>query len=67
MKCIIKIFFFLYFVGLDKDGKIVAHSNQAVKHISGTNILDNHSVNLISTIIMGLLVPIVSKSLWPLF
>ncbi|CAH2048535.1 unnamed protein product, partial [Iphiclides podalirius] len=43
----------LQYSGLDKDGKVVAQSNQAVKHISGISILDNHSVNLISTIIMG--------------
>lgn len=53
--------------GLDKDGKIVSHSSLTVKHISGRNILDNHSVNLISTVIMGLLLPTVCKSLWPLF
>ncbi|XP_068633477.1 transmembrane protein 19 [Battus philenor] len=57
----------LQYSGLDKTGKIVAHSNQAVKHISGKNILDNHSVNLISTIVMGLLLPTLSKILWVIF
>ncbi|PZC79554.1 transmembrane protein 19 [Helicoverpa zea] len=57
----------LQYSGLDKDGKIVSHSSLTVKHISGRNILDNHSVNLISTVIMGLLMPTLCKSLWPLF
>ncbi|XP_004932076.1 transmembrane protein 19 [Bombyx mori] len=57
----------LQFSGLNKEGKIVNHSYDAVKHISGWNILDNHSVNLISTIIIGLLTPTLSKNLWPLF
>lgn len=51
--------------GLDKDGKIVTHSSLSVKHISGVNILDNHSVNLISTVIMGLLMPTIAKYQWP--
>ncbi|KAI5644246.1 integral membrane protein DUF92 domain-containing protein [Phthorimaea operculella] len=57
----------LQYSGLDKDGKIVSHSSQTVKHISGRSILDNHSVNLISTVIMGMLMPTISKNLWPLF
>ncbi|KAG7294824.1 hypothetical protein JYU34_006022 [Plutella xylostella] len=56
----------LQFSGLDKDGKIVSHSSVTVKHISGTNILDNHSVNLITTVIMGILMPTICKSFWPL-
>ncbi|CAH0715670.1 unnamed protein product, partial [Brenthis ino] len=52
----------LQYSGLDKDGKIVSHSNISVKHISGRNILDNHSVNLLSTIIMGLLMPTIIKN-----
>lgn len=53
--------------GVDAEGKIVCHSNQVIVHVSGRSILDNHSVNLISTVIMGLLMPTISKSLWPLF
>ncbi|CAH0398425.1 unnamed protein product [Chilo suppressalis] len=53
--------------GLDKNGKIVSHSSLTVKHISGRNILDNHSVNLISTVIMGILMPTICKCMWPLF
>ncbi|CAG9562022.1 unnamed protein product [Danaus chrysippus] len=53
----------LQYSGLDKDGKIVSHSSLTVKHISGKNVLDNHSVNLLSTIIMGLLMPSMVKLL----
>ncbi|XP_045773123.1 transmembrane protein 19 [Maniola jurtina] len=53
----------LQYSGVDKDGKIVSHSSLSVKHISGSNILDNHSVNLLSTIIMGLLLPTIIKNL----
>ncbi|XP_041978875.1 transmembrane protein 19 isoform X2 [Aricia agestis] len=56
----------LQYSGIDKDGKIVSHSSLAVKHISGRNILDNHSVNMLSTVIMGLLLPTISKTLWPI-
>ncbi|XP_061715949.1 transmembrane protein 19 [Cydia pomonella] len=56
----------LQYSGLDKDGKIVSHSSKTVKHLSGRNILDNHSVNLITTVIMGLLMPTISKTLWPI-
>ncbi|KAM3965230.1 transmembrane protein 19 [Aphomia sociella] len=57
----------LQYSGLDKDGKIVSHSSITVKHISGRNILDNHSVNLIATVIMGLLTPTISKYFWPVY
>ncbi|XP_059049340.1 transmembrane protein 19 isoform X3 [Achroia grisella] len=57
----------LQYSGMDKNGKIVSHSSGSVKHISGKNILDNHSVNLISTVIMGLLMPTISKYLWPMY
>ncbi|XP_013164228.1 PREDICTED: transmembrane protein 19 [Papilio xuthus] len=57
----------LQYSGVDKNGKIVSHSKHAVKHISGIHILDNHSVNLISTIFMGILLPTVSKMVWPTF
>ncbi|XP_023934796.1 transmembrane protein 19 [Bicyclus anynana] len=52
----------LQYSGVDKDGKIVSHSSLSVKHISGRNILDNHSVNLLTTIIMGVLMPTIIKN-----
>ncbi|XP_045498001.1 transmembrane protein 19 [Colias croceus] len=56
----------LQYSGVDKDGKIVSHSRLSVKHISGRNILDNNSVNLMSTVIMGLLIPTLCKNVWPI-
>ncbi|XP_050666183.1 transmembrane protein 19 [Leptidea sinapis] len=56
----------LQYSGIDNEGKIVSHSSLAVKHISGRNILDNNSVNLMSTVLMGLLLPTISKYFWPL-
>lgn len=55
----------LQYSGVDKDGKIVSHSSLSVKHISGRNILDNHSVNLMTTVVMGILLPTISKMFWP--
>lgn len=57
----------LQFSGLNKDGQIVSHSSLAVQHVSGINVLDNNSVNLITTVIMGLLMPTFCKNFWPLF
>ncbi|XP_047511042.1 transmembrane protein 19 [Pieris napi] len=56
----------MQYSGVDKAGKIVSHSSMSIKHISGKNILDNNSVNLISTIIMGLMIPTISKQFWPI-
>lgn len=58
---------YFFVKGVDSDGKIVGHSSLSVEHVCGQNILDNHSVNLITTIIMGLLMPTLGKNLWPLF
>ncbi|KAL4707775.1 hypothetical protein ACJJTC_001721 [Scirpophaga incertulas] len=57
----------MQYSGLDKYGRIVSHSSLTVTHISGRNILDNHSVNLITTVIMGLLLPSLCKHSWPIF
>ncbi|XP_065339888.1 transmembrane protein 19 [Cloeon dipterum] len=48
----------------EKTGCIVERPGRGVKHISGVPILDNHSVNLISSIIMGLLTPWLANILW---
>lgn len=56
----------LQFSGLDeRTGCIVEHKGKGIRHISGTQILDNHSVNIISTVIMGILTPRVANLLWP--
>lgn len=54
----------LQYSGLDANGHIVEHPGSNVKHISGSRILDNHSVNLISSILTGLIMPFVAYSFW---
>lgn len=54
-----KIYFF--FSGINEKGFIVEHPGKGVKHISGRQILDNHSVNLFSTVIIGLSLPGIAK------
>ncbi|GAB0093943.1 Transmembrane protein 19 [Sergentomyia squamirostris] len=55
----------LQYSGQDEKGRIVEHPGKTVKHISGMRILDNHSVNLISSIVTALLVPTLAVHLWP--
>ncbi|XP_069700668.1 transmembrane protein 19 isoform X2 [Periplaneta americana] len=49
----------------DRTGCIVEHAGKGIHHISGVQLLDNHSINLISTIIMGLFTPRIANILWP--
>jgi len=54
----------LQFSGKDvKTGKIVEVARDGVVPISGKMVLDNHSVNLISSILTSLLLPKVALSL----
>lgn len=46
---------------MNEKGFIVEHPGKGVKHISGRQILDNHSVNLFSTVIIGLSLPGIAK------
>lgn len=48
-----------------KTGVIVEQPGKDIVHISGRRILDNHSVNLISSVIMGILTPKIAYLLWP--
>ena len=51
-------YFSLQFSGRDaKTGKIVEIAREGVIPISGKMVLDNHSVNLISSILTALLLP----------
>ncbi|XP_076349547.1 transmembrane protein 19-like isoform X2 [Tachypleus tridentatus] len=48
----------IQFSGLNKrTGKIVAARGVEIKHISGIGLLDNHAVNLVSTLVTALLMP----------
>lgn len=55
----------LQYSGLDTSGRIVERPGPDVKHISGLRLLDNHSVNLISSILTGLIMPFVAFNCWP--
>ncbi|KAJ6647331.1 Transmembrane protein [Pseudolycoriella hygida] len=55
----------LQYSGQDKSGRIVERPGQNVIYISGYRILDNHSVNLISTILTGIIMPSVAYRFWP--
>lgn len=54
----------LQYSGIDSHGKIVERPAAGVKHISGYCLLDNHSVNLISSILTGLVIPWVAFKCW---
>ena len=43
----------------DKLGKVVSKPAPKVRHISGVDILDNHAVNFVSSLITALVVPAV--------
>lgn len=45
-------------------GKIVGKSKQGVIWISGAEILDNHSVNLVSTLVTALVTPYFGRLIW---
>jgi len=48
----------LQYSGLDtKTGKVVEVAREGVVRISGKMILDNHSVNLVSSILTALIIP----------
>ncbi|KAL2748500.1 transmembrane protein 19 [Vespula maculifrons] len=55
----------LQYSGIDEEGLIVQHPGKGVKHISGRQILDNHSVNLLSSIIIALTFPKLANVIWP--
>lgn len=54
----------LQYSGLDAQGRVVERPGPDIKHISGTRLLDNHSVNLISSILTGLIMPFIAFNFW---
>ena len=54
----------LQYSGIDEQGKIVEYPGEGVRHISGWRILDNHSVNLLSSIITGVTMPLIALKFW---
>lgn len=55
----------LQYSGIDKEGKVVETPSEEVNYISGLRIFDNHSVNLISSILTGIVMPVVALKTWP--
>lgn len=55
----------LQYSGIDESGRIVERPGPGVRHISGVRLFDNHSVNLISSILTGLLMPFIAFRCWP--
>ncbi|KAL0117308.1 hypothetical protein PUN28_010275 [Cardiocondyla obscurior] len=55
----------LQYSGVDEKGNIVERQGKGVKHICGRQILDNHSVNLLSSIGIALILPRIANIFWP--
>lgn len=56
----------LQFSGLNKStGTIVETPGKNVQWISGSPVFNNHTVNLLSSISMALITPIISQLIWP--
>ncbi|XP_015605152.1 transmembrane protein 19 [Cephus cinctus] len=55
----------LQYSGLDDNGVVVERPGKGVKHISGRQVLDNHSVNLLSSIAITLTLPRIANVFWP--
>ncbi|XP_029160150.1 transmembrane protein 19 [Nylanderia fulva] len=55
----------LQYSGIDEKGFIMERPGKGVKHICGKQILDNHSVNLLSSIGVALFLPRFANLFWP--
>ncbi|XP_011159771.1 transmembrane protein 19 [Solenopsis invicta] len=55
----------LQYSGVDEKGIIVERPGKGVRHICGKQILDNHSVNLLSSIGIALILPRIANIFWP--
>ncbi|XP_076632657.1 transmembrane protein 19 [Colletes latitarsis] len=55
----------LQYSGINENGVVVEHPGKGVKYISGRQILDNHSVNLLSSIGIGFTLPKIANLIWP--
>ncbi|XP_011875396.1 PREDICTED: transmembrane protein 19 isoform X2 [Vollenhovia emeryi] len=55
----------LQYSGVDEKGIIVERPGKGIKYICGKQILDNHSVNLLSTIGVALILPRIANIFWP--
>ncbi|GAB6026682.1 hypothetical protein CHUAL_013193 [Chamberlinius hualienensis] len=57
----------LQYSGIDTAGRIASRPGPGVRHIAGLSVLDNHSVNLLSSVITGVVVPKLSVLIWEMF
>ena len=54
----------IYFSGQETDGSMVERPGDGVTHVSGTAILDNHAVNLLSSALTSLIMPRIALYVW---
>ncbi len=57
----------IMFAGYDHSRKCIVEKESdsvSVEHISGTALLDNHAVNLVSSFLMALLTPRIALLVW---
>ncbi|KAK3769459.1 hypothetical protein RRG08_027029 [Elysia crispata] len=55
----------LQFSGMHpKFGYVIEHPGPGVQHISGIDVLDNHSVNLLASLFTGLSIPYIAAQTW---
>ena len=52
------------FSGQETDGNMVERPGDGVTHVSGTAILDNHAVNLLSSALTSLIMPRIALYVW---
>lgn len=55
----------IQYSGMDKLGRICDDPHYGYMHISGFRLIDNHSVNLLSTILTSVLMPTLAVKYWP--
>ncbi|XP_053982330.1 transmembrane protein 19 [Hylaeus volcanicus] len=55
----------LQYSGINDNGVLVEHPGKGIKHICGRQILDNHSVNLLSSVVVALTLPRIANLIWP--
>lgn len=50
---------------MNENGAVVKEPGSGIKHISGKHILDNQSVNLLSSLCVALILPKIANIIWP--
>ncbi|XP_076647615.1 transmembrane protein 19 [Halictus rubicundus] len=55
----------LQYSGINENGLVVERPGKRVRYICGRQILDNHSVNLLSSVIVAFTLPKIANLIWP--